>query len=65
MADGNGWNDIHGENDVKLLVPTLNKQGFTIQKLCNKEATANNIRKSLASFSSKCKLGDIINIHFS
>lgn len=65
MADGNGWNDIHGENDVKLLVPTLKKQGFIIQKLCNKEATANNIRKSLASFSSKCKLGDIIYIHFS
>ena len=60
LADGKGWNDIHGENDVYLLVPTLNKQGFTIQKLCNREATANNIRKSLTLFSKKCKSGDIV-----
>jgi len=65
LADDKNWNDIHGENDVKLLAPTLKKQGFSIQKLCNKEATANNIRKSLASFSTKCKLGDIVYIHFS
>ena len=65
LADGKGWNDIHGENDVKLLVPTLRKQGFSIQKLCNKEATANNIRKSLTSFSQKCKSGDIVYLHFS
>ena len=64
-ADGKGWDDIHGENDVKLLAPTLKKQGFTIQKLCNKEATANNIRKSLISFSEKCKSGDIVYLHFS
>ncbi len=37
LADGKGWNDIHGENDVYLLVPTLKKQGFTIQKLRSKE----------------------------
>jgi hypothetical protein len=65
QSDGKGWGDIHGENDVKLLAPTLKKQGFTIQKLCNKEATANNIRKTLASFSTKCKSGDIIYLHFS
>lgn len=65
LTDGKGWNDIHGENDVKLLVPTLKKQGFSIQKLCNKEATANHIRKSLTSFSEKCKSGDIVYLHFS
>lgn len=65
LTDGNGWDDIHGENDVKLLAPTLIKQSFSIQKLCNKEATANNIRKSLASFSTKCKSGDIVYLHFS
>ena len=65
LADVKGWNDIHGENDVNLLVPTLKKQGFTIQKLCNREATANNIRKSLTSFSKKCKSGDIVYLHFS
>lgn len=65
LTNGKGWDDIHGENDVKLLAPTLKKQGFSIQKLCNKEATANNIRKSLASFSTKCKSGDIVYLHFS
>lgn len=65
LADGKGWNDIHGENDVNLLVPTLKKQGFTVHKLCNREATANNIRKSLTSFSEKCKSGDIVYLHFS
>lgn len=65
LTDGKGWDDIHGENDVKLLAPTLKKQGFSIQKLCNKEATANNIRKSLESFSTKCKSGDIVYLHFS
>lgn len=65
LADGKGWNDIHGENDVNLLVPTLKKQGFTVQKLCNREATANNIRKSLTTFSEKCKSGDIVYLHFS
>ena len=65
LADVKGWNDIHGENDVNLLVPTLKKQGFTIEKLCNREATANNIRKSLTSFSKKCKSGDIVYLHFS
>ncbi len=65
FADGKGWDNIHGENDVNLLVPTLKKQGFSIQKLCNKEATANNIRKSLTSFSQKCKSGDIVYLHFS
>ena len=58
FADDKGWNDIHGENDVKLLAPTLKKQGFTIQKLCDREATANNIRKSLTLFAKKCKSGD-------
>jgi hypothetical protein len=33
--------------------------------LCNREATANNIRKSLISFSEKCKSGDIVYLHFS
>ena len=65
LADDKGWNDIHGENDIKLLVPTLKKQGFSIQKLCNRGATAKNIRKSFISFSEKCKSGDIVYLHFS
>ena len=59
------WSNIHGANDVELLSQTLKKQEFIIKKLINKAATANNIRKSLTSFSKKCKLGDIVYLHFS
>jgi hypothetical protein len=59
------WSNIHGANDVELLSQTLRKQEFIIKKLINKAATANNIRKSLTSFSKKCKLGDIVYLHFS
>lgn len=59
------WSNIHGSNDVQLLKPTLRKQGFEITSVCDNEATATTIRKMLDSFSSKCKNGDIIYIHFS
>ena len=59
------WSNIHGANDVELLSQTLKKQEFIIKKLINKAATANNIRKSLSSFSEKCKSGDIVYLHFS
>lgn len=59
------WCNIHGANDVQLLRPTLRKQGFEITSVCDNEATAATIRKMLDSFSSKCKNGDIIYIHFS
>ena len=61
----NAWCLIHGANDVELLSPTLKRQGFKINKLCNKAATANKIRKNLASLASSCRAGDIVYIHFS
>ncbi len=65
QSSDNIWSNIHGANDVELLSQTLKKQEFIIKKLINKAATANNIRKSLTSFSKKCKLGDIVYLHFS
>lgn len=59
------WNDIHGANDIDLLVPTLNKLGFTIAQLKNEKATAIGIRNALSHLSTTCKKGDFIYIHFS
>ena len=59
------WDNIHGANDVALLTPTLQKHGFKITYIVNKKATASNIRKQLCKFSSFCKSGDIVYLHFS
>ncbi len=59
------WNDIHGANDVAILTPALQKHGFKTTSIINQEATAKNIRKQLAKFSSTLKAGDIIYLHFS
>lgn len=60
-----GWNEIHGDNDVKLINSTLKKQGFNVNTLINKQATAKEIRKALSDMVSKTKQGDIVYIHFS
>lgn len=59
------WSSIHGANDVALLMPTLRSQGFKVNALTNKNATANKIRKALLTLVSESKQGDIIFIHFS
>lgn len=59
------WSNIHGSNDVALLTPTLKKHGFKVSSLINQQATAKNIRQQLSKFSSSCKPGDIIYLHFS
>lgn len=61
----NEWSNIHGVNDVEMLYPTLEKQGFEVKELCNSAATAKRIRKALKSLSDKCQKGDIIYLHFS
>lgn len=64
-SDNNSWENIHGANDVALLIPTLQKHGFKITYIVNQQATASNIRRQLSKFSSSCKPGDIIYLHFS
>ncbi len=61
----NEWDNIHGANDVALLTPTLRKHGFKVISLTNQQATASNIRKQLSTFSSLCKRGDMVYLHFS
>ena len=64
-AKESGWTNIHGSNDVDLIYPTLKKQGFTIKKLTDKNATAHNIRHALSSFCTSCIKGDYVYLHFS
>lgn len=64
-AVAEAWPAIHGANDVELIAPVLQKQGFRITKICNKAATANKIRKEMASLAAACKNGDMVYIHFS
>ena len=64
-ANDSIWSNIHGTNDVELLVPTLKRQDFSITTLRNKEATATKIRKTLKKFTSSCQKGDLVYIHFS
>lgn len=61
----NRWDNIHGTNDVRLLFPTLEQQGFEIKELCNSKANAANIRKAISTLEKKTQKGDIVYIHFS
>ncbi len=59
------WGTIHGANDAELIISVLKKQGFKTTKICNKEATANRIRKEMYLLISSCRKGDFVYLHFS
>lgn len=61
-----GWNMIHGDNDVALLKPLLQKQGFRdIATLTNEQATKAGIVSALKTLAERCKEGDKVYFHFS
>lgn len=62
---GYQWNNINGTNDISLLSPILQEQGFQITSLLDEQATYNAITKQLQQFIQKSKAGDIIYLHFS
>ena len=59
------WNNIHGVNDVNLIEPVLNKQGFKVDKILDSAATKANIVKHLRMLVSKVSRNSIVYIHFS
>lgn len=59
------WNNIHGANDVALVAATLKRQGFAVDMLTNRHATARAIRRALARLASQTRAGDLVYIHFS
>lgn len=61
-----GWNEIHGDNDIALLRPLLEKRGFKdIVCLTNEKATKKEIVKSLSALAERCGTGDKVYFHFS
>lgn len=61
-----GWNVIHGDNDIALLKPLLEKRGFKdVVCLTNEKATKKGIVKSLRDLAERCKTGDKVYFHFS
>lgn len=61
-----GWNEIHGNQDVALLLPLLRKRGFTdIITLTDRQATKAEIVKELKALASRCRPGDRVYFHFS
>lgn len=61
----NEWNDIHGVNDILLITPILEKQGFSIYTLIDSAATYNNITSYFRRLFKFLKKGDIVYLHFS
>lgn len=59
------WAAIHGTNDVQLISPILEKQGFTINVLLNEAATHNAIENSFERLERDVQPGDIVYIHLS
>lgn len=61
-----GWNVIHGDNDVALLQPLLQKRGFgDISTLTNSQATKSRIVNALKTLANRCQKGEKVYIHFS
>lgn len=61
-----GWNVIHGDNDAALLLPLLQKRGFSdIVSLVNENATKSKIVAELTSLAQRCEPGDKVYFHFS
>ena len=61
-----GWNRIHGDNDIALLKPLLEKRGFNeVVTLINEQATKAKIIIELKALAKRCNPGDKVYFHFS
>ena len=62
---GYQWNNINGVEDINLLNPVLQKQGFSITTLSDGQATFDNIVRQITQLTNKTKKGDVVYLHFS
>ena len=62
---GYQWNNINGIEDINLLSPVLQKQGFSTTTVLDEQATFDYIVSQIVQFTSKTKKGDIVYLHFS
>lgn len=65
MPIAHEWNNIHGREDVEMLMPVFKAQGFNIATLTDGKATHANIVKALDKLSRTVAKGSIVYIHFS
>ena len=63
--DPNKWANISGANDIDLLTPLFQNQGFTITSLKDSQATHNGIINALDNLIKNSIKGDIVYLHFS
>ena len=63
--DPNKWSNISGANDVVLLSPLFEQQGYRITTLTDAQATYSNITGALKKVVRESKNGDIVYLHFS
>ena len=64
-APNTGWKTIHGDADIALLKPKLERHGFKVNTLVNEEATKDAISRAFNCLLDECGPGDRIYIHFS
>lgn len=60
-----GWRNLHANNDLNLLTPTLKKAGFEVMTLRDNAATHKAILNKLDQLAQKSKNGDKVFILFS
>lgn len=65
MEDPDKWSNISGANDVALLLPLFQQQGYKVTILVDSQATYTNITGALKAMSKDAKKGDIVYLHFS
>lgn len=59
------WSNISGANDVELLTPLFNEQGFVVTSIVDALATHAGITKALKKLAKDVQKGDIVYVHFS
>lgn len=63
--DPNKWSNINGANDIDLLTPLFEEQGFAVARLKDNQATKKGITNALDRLVKNSKKGDVVYIHFS
>lgn len=63
--DPNRWSNISGANDVVLLSPLFEQQGYEVTTLSDVQATYSKITSALKKVAKESKEGDIVYLHFS
>ena len=65
MEDLDKWANISGANDIMLLTPLFNEQGYSVTSLVDEQATHRGITTALEKITKDSNKGDMVYIHFS